>query len=224
LLTTLPSRDELDYAWLIDRSLRWERDDPAFVQSLRLFVKELRFQQSLLTRLHRHPRGEGQRSIVRRAWSRLRRWFGLRFEMSCLLMGQLVRWRMSQSLAELSDSESVAGVCRQLERDCEAHIAFLSERLTREYADFNFIRRNARRWRLRMMCAIELLRARRAAKRVGMPCAFMKADAIACCRQFEAVLERMVPYHRDALLATLKEQTREPYAEPRPVRVALSAG
>ncbi len=220
LLESLPRRDEHDYAWLVGRSLRWERSDPAFVQSLRLFVKELRFQQGLLSRLGRGSAARQRSPLPVRMWAGIRRALGLRFEMSCLLMGQLVRQRLSRQLAASSPDAALAGVCQQIQRDCDAHIAFLSERLTREYADFNFIRRNARRLRLRVMCLVELHRARRAARRAGLPSAFTPTDAADCRHQFEAVLERMVPYHRDALLAALLEQTREPYAEPRVIGAA----
>ena len=55
----------------------------------------------------------------------------------------------------LADQEDK--VCNEVLRDKVAHVSFLTEKLTAEFADFNFARRNLRRLRLRIMCALAIV-------------------------------------------------------------------
>ncbi len=198
--------------------------DHALVQSLRLMVKE----QQYLAKLHQQaidrydlaqpPRGHR----LMRAWAAVtqpvRRWLGLRFELSILLLMSLIHLTLARLLvspeaqtAGMTDA-GILGVCQQSLRDRQLHAAFLAERLTREFADFNFIRRNLRRWRLRGMFALLLgwviLTQGRMIRAAGSSRSALTRQA---WRSFEGVLERMVPYHRANLLATLLAQEQQPY-------------
>ncbi len=133
-----------------------------------------------------------------------RRKLGARFELSVHLMRLIVLAEQCRHVVRTSHDDDLINICRQVRGDLAGHIAFLSERLTLEYADFNFIRRNLRRVRLRGMLL--------AAVAVLPPVAGSRMNTtIVAARRFESILERMVPYRRDALLNALGHQRKRPY-------------
>lgn len=202
---------------LIDWAVRQCAADPAYIQSLRLFVKEEQHHAALIERLLCQRGWAGRPCGWKRAAARaIVRPLGLRFELSMLLLTEIAALTLSRLLLPaLNDDAAARGVAAQITHDHQCHIAFHAERLTTEFADFNFARRNLRRWRLRGMMAAatagialhhgRLLRALGATRR---------RYAQACHEHFERVLSRMVPYRREQLLAVLLEHRQQPYAKP----------
>ncbi len=263
-----PSRQRM-----LDWALTDCADDPAYVQSLRLFVKEEQHHTTIINRwltarkLAGAPCG-ALRAVMRRAIRPL----GLRFELSVLLLGEIVTVTMNRlvrdavrragpcsargvvpaseiagstgphpsplpssgagegaagaplgtetvmAAAARSDA-ALAGVLDQLITEHHVHLSFHSERLTAEFADFNFIRRNLRRLRLRGMFAALVAgvarhhRALLAA--IGCPRRRFSAE---CWSLFSTVLERMVPYRRETLMATLLDQREKRFEKPMAMR------
>ena len=209
--------------WLIAHAVQVHARDPAYIQAARLWIKECEYHRRLYQRLigcltaspPRRPRLPGWDSLVARV-SRWRfRLLGARFEMSVRLLDDLMDLAVLRAVDVGGAAATVRGVCEIVRREKQAHLAFTSERLTLLYADFNFIRRNLRRLRLRLMCAALLCQVAwqngpllHAAGTTRWR--FMRRTFA----QFSALLERMVPYRREALLAALVDQRREPYAEP----------
>lgn len=200
---------------LINWAARECHADPAYVQSLRLFVREEQHHAEIVERLFTVRGLTGRPAGWKRAAVRtLLRPFGLRFELSLLLLNELAALQMNRLIVEATEDDTVRGVVAQIIRDHERHIAFLSERLTTEFADFNFVRRNLRRWRLRAMFAAAIngaaLHHRALLAALGVSRGRFTSQ---CWRQFERLLPRMVPYHRDELLATLTDHKQRPYAK-----------
>ncbi len=237
---------EADRQWLVAATVEHADDDPALIQAVRLMVKEQHYHQQLLDRLAPRsaeaalgptPRPDRPSRVKRPGL--LRRLLGLRFELSRLMLWQVIALelccRLTASAGESpgqparrhgdEDHEPAGGgkpsdaclhaVAMQWQRDLSAHLAFVAERLTDQYADFNFIRRNLRRYRLRgmflWMAAGAVLRHRRALAALGISC---RALLLGGWRRFRRVLEHVVPYRRDALLAALLDQQSRPWDLP----------
>ncbi len=201
---------------LVDRATAQCADDPAYIQSLRLFIREEEHHQA---NVQRWLEQRGQSSIpadsLRSLLRGITRPLGVRFELSIVLISEIVTLTLNRMLFDQSSDVVLNGVLRQLMTDQEQHIAFHSERLTAEYADFNFIRRNLRRWRLRSLHAVLVRvaawRHRSMLKAMNIePKVFKRIS----CANFETILGRMVPYRREALLKTLVEQREQRYEKP----------
>lgn len=197
-------------AWLVSVAVRDCAHDPAYIQSLRLLSREQAYHADLLGAPPQPPRPKTP--LVTRA----RRMLGMRFELSVLLLDDLVDLAAYELLVDTLPQGPLRDVCRQIAHDRRMHAMFHAERLAVEFTDFNFIRRNLRRLRLRGMFAAALARIAlnhadllRAA---GVPRTKLIHFAWSL---FSDLLERMVPYRRDALLAMLLDQRAQPYAEPR---------
>lgn len=212
-------------AWLVARAVHDWRDDPWFVQALRLMVTEQRHHEDLLERLavrwgaggSSDASGHRMTETVHRILSKCRRrCLGPRFEMSVWLLKMVGEHALLRLIAGAMEDEVVRSVCRVVAQEKRAHIAFLVERLTMLYADFNFIRRNLRRLRLRMMWGVislsDAMGHRRLLDTVGSTRLRFLWDGF---RRFAQLLEQMVPYRRDALLASLRMQQQDRYAKPR---------
>lgn len=192
--------------------------DPAFVQSLRLFARERSFHHDLVTRLLRHhhpaavlpdPSGMYRDQLRKEVTASV---LGMRYFLASLLLDDVIDLGVLRLVQKHHPHGPAQDVCQVLLHDKSLHAAFLAERLTLEYADFNFIRRNLRRMRLRGLFVVHLKRVltqdRELFKTSGVSRASFAMDA---WRRFECVLETMVPYRRDMLLRTLRGQSEKPY-------------
>jgi len=127
--------------------------------------------------------------------------FGVRFAVcqqlieAIVLRAQGEQW---QDKLVQAGATREARLIQRLIRDFSGQIAFCSEWLTFTYADFNFIRRNLRRARLRLMFRATALAWTRAPAPEGW-----RPEGRT---RFEATLERMVPYRRERLLQRLRLQ------------------
>lgn len=195
-----------------------QQADPAFVQTVRLLVKQQ----------HRHAQ------LAQRAASRLdpdcvRPRSGpadrltatvlmmprVRFAFSVLLISELIECQVLDALRRADVSPCVSDVSRWLLRDKHQHLNLYAEHLTMAYTDFNFIRRNLRRARLRGMfvtlMTCQMRQHQPVIKSLGVnPAAF----AARCWQSFNTELELMVPYHRERLAALLLMQQDRPFDEP----------
>ncbi len=201
--------------WLIGRAVTKYRHDPAFVQSLRLFVGEHKYHRQIIGRVLERLGAADQ--PVRRPGLFLRGgWLlGVRYELSALLLAALIDVAVFRVVRDVTDDDSLRGVCAGVIRDKRAHVAFLAERLTMEFADFNFVRRNLRRLRLRAMFSLKLARVAAEHGRLITLAGWTRRRFVGgCWTRFAGVLEQMVPYRREALLAALLAQRKDPYAKP----------
>ena len=201
--------------------------DPAFIQALRLLGKEQHHHLQLLNELRTRSMPPLQRlATPGSSWS-LSRHLGLRFGFACNLIDDLLELQVLATVhAMIGDPPSRAAI-EQMIHDRRAHVAFVSERLTMGYADFNFVRRNLRRARLRIMFgALLLLTLARflavvsGSGRVGAGeisaknrMQVVSQFLVTGWREFQRQLEAMVPYRRDMLLARLMAQQQRPYDE-----------
>lgn len=206
--------------WIIQQAA--QRDghrDPAFVQSLRLMVKEEQTLAKLAAKfLARYGRSPCIGTSLAKRAQPLRQWLGLRFEMAMLLLMNRIEVTLLTSLrSQPIGDPALADLIDQLLRDRQGHLAFQTERLTWEFADFNFLRRNLRRWRLRWLFAglIGWTLLTRRSLLAPMPVSRWRL-AIDCWRSFKPMLERLVPYHRHALLQALSVQHHHRYDPPLP--------
>jgi hypothetical protein len=203
-------------AWMIDAAARQCANDPAYVQSLRLMVKEEQYLTGLSAKLL--ARLEPQRALhegLGRLARPLRHFLGLRLELSVVLLQEVVDLTFCGMIHEATEDDVLRAACRQIVADRSAHASFLAERLTLEFADFNFVRRNVRRLRLRLLfgalLATQAMRYHALIRAAGWtPQRFVRLSWVA----FTDLLERMVPYHRDALMAALLTQRERPYDKP----------
>ncbi len=206
-------------SWMVDAALSTHPNDPALVQCLRLWIKE----DHALAKLAHHLIQQGDWPTTPPAkvygWipslPQLRQKLGLRFEVSILLLGNVLEVAsLKQLCARVHDPALRRGI-EQLLHDRQQHVAFASEWLTREFADFNFLRRNLRRMRLRMLFALMLgdylWHHGRTLQPLGLSRRLILQQT---WRSFAQLLENMVPYHRDALLAQLLAQREHPYDQP----------
>jgi hypothetical protein len=189
--------------------------DPAYVQAVRLYAKEEQFDAGLSGKT---LRGLGQGYPRPGPWwlgAAVRRvcpWAGVRFELSVRMIGLVLDSVLLELAGRIARGPALAAVRQQLLGDKQAHLTFVCERLTMGYADFNFLRRNLRRLRLRGMfvaCAMF------AAARHGP---LLRAAGLTPPRflwqawtRFAETVEAVVPYRRDALLAALLDQREHPF-------------
>ena len=215
----VPRRSQESGAWLVATAARECADDPAYVQCVRLLVKEQHHHDELLRRLLERlgvalpsrPRHVGP---IRRLAGWRRSTLGSRFEMSVLLLIDCIDLLMLTRLAQTSDDPVVREVAAAITKEKRGHIGFCGERLTALYADFNFLRRNLRRLRLRSMWMGLLLGTSwRHARLLGIIGRRRRDFVAGGRRHFDALLERMVPYRRDAVLRALRAQRSAPYAK-----------
>lgn len=210
---------------MIDSLLERGGDDPAFVQCVRLLLKERAYHAQLLARCGQHlsparrqPPTAGPRLHRPSPMDRLARRLGPRFEFARLLLEDLRLLTVLPSILhrpDPADRPVLHAALEQVLADRRDHADFLAERLTREFADFNFLRRNLRRYRLRFQYAACLtadlaLHARLFDTLHAQPPGYVPR----AWRSFSSTLEQIVPYHRDRLLLLLLTQEREPYAQP----------
>jgi len=202
-------------AWVIGQAVSRCGDDPAYIQSIRLLLREQRYHGQLMGRmLVRAQVAAAPAGVTQDLFIKLGRPLGMRYTLSAMLLADLIEVAMLERLAQASDDAAVRGVCTGIIREKRSHIAFHTERLTKEFADFNFVRRNVRRLRLRAMFGAKLGRLlvedRACIAALGCRPHLFVRD---CWRRIVAVLEVMVPYHRDVLLAALLAQDRQPYGK-----------
>lgn len=189
--------------------------DPAFVQSLRLLAKERQFHHDLLMQLQeRHQPQAVLPAMLQARKEMTASLLGMRYFLASLLLDDVLDLGLLRLVQKHWTDEAAQGVCQTLLRDKTAHAVFLAERLTTEYADFNFVRRNLRRVRLRGLFYIHVRRMLRhdtaLLTQAGMtPRDFAKQS----WQQFSVVLETMVPYRRESLMKMLKVQREKPYGD-----------
>lgn len=208
--TNAPARQRL-ISWAVTDCA----SDPAYIQSMRLFVKEEEHHAATIARyltLRRLTAPEG--GFTRAAVRAMIKPLGLRFELSILLLSEIAVITMNRLLLAKTGDGALRWLLTQMVHDHQCHLAFHSERLTTEFADFNFVRRNLRRLRLRVMFAMAVKGItcyhRPLLKALDCP---PRQFASQCAAGFRCVLERMVPYRRDALMARLLDQRENPYAK-----------
>lgn len=207
---------------VINTAQRRFKHDPAFVQSLRLLAKERVFHHDLLVQLQDRHQPQTLLPAMRQARKEITAsLLGMRYFLASLLLDDVIDLGLLK-IAQLHwTDEAAQGVCQTLLRDKAAHAVFLAERLTMEYADFNFARRNLRRLRLRGLFFVHLRRMLRQdhailAQAGVTPRAFARDS----WKRFNQVLETVVPYRRESLMKSLVVQREKPYGEARelPVR------
>lgn len=214
-LSRLAAAQAATAPWLINQAMaRWS-GDPAYIQSLRLLIREQRYHGQLLDELMRRagqqrPPADPTQDLFLKAGRTL----GVRYTLSAMLLSDLIDVAMLELFERTTADEAVRAVCQAIIREKRRHITFHTERLTMEFADFNFARRNLRRLRLRMMYAAKLARLlyhdHACIGAMGASPARFVRD---CWRRMMGVIEEMVPYRRDALMAALLTQDSDPYHE-----------
>lgn len=212
-LAALPSTSPADLEAMACRVAVRNTDDPAMVQAVRLMTKERAHHADVMSCVQRRwALTPGPASRPRRAVAFLAARLGARFELSVLLLSDLLDTALLRRLDATLEDHATRQAIQLITRERRAHAMFFTERLTMELADLNFVRRNLRRVRLRAMFVIALtcfIASHHKALRESRikPTAF----ALDAWQGFRSVLERMVPYHRDALLSALLAQRDRPY-------------
>jgi len=209
--THMHSRQQL-IKWAVEQC----PEDPAYIQSLRLFVREEEHHAEIINRwlklnnLQGQPAG-GKRAVARRLVSPL----GLRFELSLLLLTEIASRCMNLFITDQINDATLKGVLAQISHDQRCHVTFHSERLTTEFADFNFVRRNLRRLRMRGMTGSLLAGIAVRHRPILEALNISTTKYISTCwQQFNQVLENMVPYRREQLMAILMQHRDNPYDQP----------
>jgi|GEM_PF-1919367 len=187
--------------------------DPAFVQTLRLLDRERQFHRDLLLKLARRHDASAALPVVSQVRKEMTAsLLGIRYFLASLLLDDVLDLTLLERFSQHWQDEPAKQACSQLMRDKANHAAYLRERLTMEYAEFNVFRRTLRRMRLRSLFAIHL---RRLLKADGATLQAMGVSRLAFARlawrRFEVVLEMMVPYRRDRLMSALMSQHEKPY-------------
>lgn len=198
---------------LIEQAPHVYQRDPAFVQVLRLYLRERQWQEQLLEKVA--SRHSSDAAFTPRATRRKRVTacvLGMRYFMASLLLDDILETVLLQHVIARLQDRPTAAALEQLLSDKQAHIAFLMEYLTLAYAEFNFVRRNLRRARLRGLFRIHLRRLLSREKPLLAAAAVsLHPFKRACTHAFEQTLEIIVPYKRDALLRTLAMQQDAPF-------------
>lgn len=202
-------------AWLVAVLAHGETADPSFVQAVRLFVRERAYHRQLAEvclaadgpSYARMPSG-----LPVLAALALRRLLGPRFELASVWLGILLRQELFEAVVQMEQEPARMAMWRQLAGDGAAHLVFVRERLTMAFAEFNFLRRNLRRWRLRGLFVLSLgwlvlCRGTMVRDLAGSRRRFV-TQAV---RRFADELQRMVPYHREELLGALLAQRERPF-------------
>lgn len=189
--------------------------DPALVQTLRLHYRERAWQEKqLCTLIHRHQPGHVLQAVTSRRKRTTATLFGMRYFLASLLLDDLLDIiLLGHAMAQVGDKVT-RQVLGHLREERVAHAAFLGEYLTLAYADFNFIRRNLRRARLRGLFAIHLRRMMQYEQPLLQATGLSRRElSRQSWRVFGRVMERVVPYRRDALLAALTHQRDRPFED-----------
>jgi hypothetical protein len=148
------------------------------------------------------------------ALSGLLRLPGPRFELSVMMLSDLIDAEFYRLLRGSIHDAATATAAQSVHEDKLAHAAFHCERLTMELADLNFLRRNLRRLRLRGMFAAALaLTLYHRGRLIRAAGSTRVAFAKTVWQNFRGVLESVVPYRREALLNALLSQREKPYAK-----------
>ena len=138
-----------------------------------------------------------------------------RFVISLMLLRSLLDLMFLMLVEPACHDRAVCGACSTIAIEKQAHIMFTSERLTLLYADFNFIRRNVRRLRLRIMWGALLLHSvYRHGRLIRAAGSTRWRFVITGFKRFARLLEQMAPYRREMLLAALRHQRQDPYGKP----------
>jgi hypothetical protein len=210
--------------WLADHAEQIAGRDPAYAQAVRLYIKEERYLRDIVigtlgtlapptpTRFDRFIRPWALSTVAA-----IRRRLGLRFDLSIRLIGHVTDMHLLEAAGHVAVPAMPRALLDQLTASKRAHLAFHAERLTADYADFDFFRRNATRVRLRLMAAVALtyvaLRHRRSLRAARIsPLRF----ATTGLTRFQRMLRRVLPYRRRELLNTLVAQQRSPFDDPMP--------
>ncbi len=212
-LGTVTGRTGLARAWVMRRAAERHAADPAFVQCLRLVVREQHHHRDLAAKLQaRFDRTPPAPAAVSADGLKP---LGVRFRLSLQLLSDLADLATLEQVAATDDDAAMSVACTTILRERQMHVAFLAERLAAEFADFHFVRRNLRRWRVRAMFA-GLLAARLIEQRGVLRALDVSPHAWVAqtWRHFEAVLERIVPYRRAELLRLLTSQRERPFDRP----------
>lgn len=217
LFDGLPGWDHAERVWLAKAVSDHARIDPALVQAIRLMLREADHHEQQLARwrLLGCPDSPVRPSgWVRKITQRFARFLGPRFELSGMLLTGILRHSTARCIAARAKSPITEALMSDMTRELDGRNRFLAEWLTAEFADFNFIRRNLRRWRLRLLFAsilvFTVLRSRRARSEAGISLWEFVANPVA---RFRQTLEQMVPYQREQLLSALTEQRDNPWPD-----------
>lgn len=211
-LGVVTARPGIDRAWIASHAAMRCQGDPAYVQTLRLVGRE-----------QQHHRGQAARLLDRLGLPRpappaeTHDWvrpLGVRFCLSLQWMTNILDSVVLDELAASCRDPALRTVAATIAQERRVHTAFITERLADEFADFHFIRRNLRRWRLRGMLTglapRHLVRQRVLLEAMRLsPLAWTARTR----HRFEATLEQMVPYRRDALLHLLTHQREQPFEQ-----------
>lgn len=216
----LAATDHRHRQWMLSLAANSLGHDPAFIQSLRLLVREEQYHDQVLAKwLGAAAPGPGPSpapiSAPMQAWHALRRTLGLRFELSILWMLGLVRLCLLQRSTQHAPQHLHREAAAQLIHDQQEHLHFIEEWLAMEFADFNFIRRNLRRLRLQLMLiALTFLLPLQHPKLLASLGWSLRDWTLVMWGQYLTRVERLVPYRRDALLKLMLNQREHPYDTP----------
>lgn len=199
--------------WLIQRAAADHASDPAYVQTLRLVVREQQYHGQLLDRWLKQAHGAALQPPRPHPLLHAGRLLSVRYTLSVILLDDLLDLALARLLSGTTGDPALKTILDTLRQDKSAHVAFAVERLTMEFADFNAMRRNLRRLRLRAMFAARLAHTLAVHRGLlGPACASFAAQQ---WHEFNRLLEEMVPYRREKLMAALLEQERQPYGRAR---------
>ena len=204
-----------DATWLIRQAVNCFPGDPAYVQSLRLVMRERQHHHQLIDRLLGPPTEPPPRcDLFLQAGEVL----GVRYTLSALLLADLIDLTLLRLVHDRWCDPVQRSVCQAIIAEKRVHMTFHCERLTMAFAEFNFARRNLRRLRLRLMFVAKLGRVlaehRGLLGRLGIG---WHDFVFPCWSSFTELLETMVPYRRERLLRTLLNQREQPYAKANPI-------
>lgn len=199
-------------SWLVAAAWRRNPGDPAFIQSLRLLLRERQYHTKVV-------RGCFFQVTDSADVGRLiapGRFLGTRYTLAAVMLRNLIDCSLLDAAIRKSDDTAIRPLWHALLHDRRHHHAFLQEWLTVAFADFNFVRRNLRRVRLRVLFELELsLAVHRVAATGAMDRPALATWKRDCRKSFVDSLEAMVPYRRARMLAALVNQCENPYGKPR---------
>lgn len=201
-----------DHRALVRRAEKSLAHDPAFVQSLRLVAREREHHARLagrtLEQLGVSPRP------TRAHIAPLDVCLSVRFRLQTDLLRLICESELLDALREAPGlSTAIRDRLALIATERQNHQAFVGEWLTAQFAEFNTVRRNLRRLRLRVMFAAVLVESTIANRRVlrvsGQPAWRFLPRTWSRFKQWMAWL---APYRRDELLGALLRQREDPFA------------
>lgn len=212
-LGRLPSPGMVNEAALAMRVAVRDAADPAMVQSVRLMLKERHHHHELMSKVRsRFAAGTRAPGLFHRLGTALAHALGVRFELSLFLLADILDTTVLRKMESTLEDAPSRQALQSILRERRSHVAFLTERLTMELADLNFVRRNLRRWRLRAMFILALAWTTLIHGRsLGSTGTNTSQFVLEAWHNFRTLLERMVPYHRDTLIRALLSQSERPY-------------